>query len=377
MENNQLFSQNGNKIEVNNLPSHPNEISLESQDARNALKFFGFENLEDAEEQSEKYEYSADELLASNERFTFLVDSLFLSEGLVSVAGPSDLGKSSLLRQLAIDIVRGSSTFLGFSITAKYRSAVVVCTEDDKASIKLNLEKHTIGIDPENLKKLRFIFDSEDLIQRLDLSLAHEPADLVILDCFSDVYGGDLKDSTKIRAFLKRLQRLSVRHRCLIILLHHTGKRTEYGEPSKNDLLSGQGFEAKMRLVIVLRADLTDLSLRHLCIVKGNYLPSESKRKSIVLRFDEPTLTFSNTGNRTFFSELSTKSHSKKEQNLDEAGQMAQLADQGMTYEEIAKRFGYGSRGTVSKKIRLVKAGNEKIVSNGNTGNDLETKYEL
>ncbi len=42
-----------------------------------------------------------------------------------------------------------------------------------------------------------------------------------------------------------------------------------------------------MRLVIELRSDQLDPSLKHLCIVKGNYLPPEFKQQSYVLHFDQ------------------------------------------------------------------------------------------
>lgn len=121
----------------------------------------------------------------------------------------------------------------------------------------------------------------------LDRRLTRQPADVVIIDCFSDAFGGDLKDTQKIRSYLHPYQELALKHQCLILFLHHTSKRTEAYEPSKHNLLSGQGFEAKMRLVIELRADISDPTIRHLCIVKGNYLPGNMKRESYVLRFDE------------------------------------------------------------------------------------------
>ncbi len=88
--------------------------------------------------------------------------------------------------------------------------------------------------------------------------------------------------------------------------MDHTGKRTQKLVPSKDNLLSGQGFEAKMRLVMELRNDKSDENTKHLCIVKGNYLGKEYKNDSYKLTFDPDTFIFSNTGERVPFENLAT-----------------------------------------------------------------------
>jgi hypothetical protein len=137
--------------------------------------------------------------------------------------------------------------------------------------------------------------------------------------------------------------------------LHHTGKRTQNLEPSKDNLLSGQGLEAKMRVVIELRADLMNPAFRHLCIVKGNYLPANYKRESFVLQFDEPNFHFTNTGERVPF-ELLVK-NVNTEQDKEKWQQAKELTDKGVKQDEIASIMGFASKGTISK---LLKKGTEK-----------------
>src|ERR1041385_4429483 len=100
-----------------------------------------------------------------------------------------------------------------------------------------------------------------------------------------------------------------------------------------------------MRLVIELRADQADASLRHLCIVKGNYLPGKAKRESYELRFDEQTFNFTNTGGRTPFESLArtTNEDAGKARYL----QAKELHAEGKTYDEIASAIGYHSKGSV------------------------------
>jgi archaellum biogenesis ATPase FlaH len=311
------------------------------------------------------------------EKIHTLIDPILQQTGIACLAGSSDTGKSTLLRQLVIAIVTGESNFLGFPINAKYRSAIYVSTEDLLNETQYLLRQQTKQYTPEQLKGLRFIFGNEDeLKDRLDEELTRNRCDIAVIDCFSDGFPHNLKDTHLIRAYLNQFQDLAQKHNCLILFLHHTGKRTQNLEPSKDNLLSGQGFEAKMRMVIELRADPLNPTFRHLCIVKGNYLPANYKSESFVLLFDEKDFHFTNTGERVPF-ELLVKST-----NTDQAKENWRLAkelkDEGHTQEEIAKKMNYGSKGTISK---LLKKGKEKgwdgeRFPKGNIGNKLETDNE-
>lgn len=278
-----------------------------------------------------------------------LVEPFLQRTGLACLAGSSDVGKSTILRQLAIDVAAGKSYWLGWVLNLIHRSAIVVSTEDDATAVSYLLTRQAQGLNPERLKRLRFIFDFENLVEELDSRLTAAPADLVVIDCFADAFGNDLKDTQKIRLYLNRYQSLAEKHQCLFLFLHHTGKRTENFEPSKNNLLSGQGFEAKMRLVIELRADPARADIRHLCVVKGNYLAAEHKRESYVLTFDPGSFTFSETIERTPFEMLVKKPDDEGRAKYEQA---RELKNEGKTLEEIAKMMGYANRGSVSKLLK-------------------------
>lgn len=280
------------------------------------------------------------------EKMATFLDPIMPKVGNIALAGGSDTGKSSILRQLVIDCVVGNASFLGFNLNTIHKSAIFVATEDDQQATSFLLGKQASDYLPHQLKNLRFIFETNNLLEELDARLTNKPADIVIIDCFADAFGGDLKDTQKIRMFLHQYQELAVRHQCLILWLHHTGKRTENFEPSKNNLLSGQGFEAKMRMVMELRVDLMNPSYRHLCIVKGNYLPANLKKESFVLHFDEASFTFSNTGERTPFELLVKQNEDGSKAKYEQA---KELKDLGYSYEKIAESLGYGSKGTISK----------------------------
>lgn len=321
-----------------------------------------------------KYGITAEELLKKSiTQIPCLVEPFLQQTGLACLAGSSDTGKSSLLRQLAISITTCETNFLGFKINPKHQSVIYVSTEDLELETSYLLQRQAGKYKPELLKGLSFVFEANDLKNTLDNMLSSKPTDLIIIDCFADIFSGDLKDTHSIRTFLHSYQELAQKHNCLVLFLHHTGKRTENLEPSKNNLLSGQGFEAKMRLVIELRVDLVNPNKRHLCIVKGNYLSAKHKKESYVLNFDEETFTYSNTGERTPF-ELLVK---KQPENHEKAKyfEAKSLKERGYNYEQIAERIGYAVKSSVSK---LLTKGKEKgwdkeVSKNVSIGNETET----
>jgi len=326
-----------------------------------------------SKEDNENKEITGEQLLQQDiQALPCLIEPFFQQIGIACLAGSSDTGKSTLLRQLTIAIVTGENEFLGFKINAINRSVIYVSTEDLEPETAYILKKQASKYKPELLRELRFLFDITDLLMELEKRLTAKPADLVIIDCFADIFGKNLNDTQHIRSFLHPYQQLAQKHKCLIIFLHHTGKRTEDKEPNKNNLLGGQGFEAKMRMVIELKADQMNPSLRHLCIVKGNYLSANYKNESFVLQFDEQTFTFRNTGERIPFDFLG-----KKESDSGEKSKFLkakELKEQGVTYNDIAIQLGYGSKGSITKLLdRGKKNGWDNSVSIGNNGNGQET----
>lgn len=293
---------------------------------------------------------AADLLSRKIEEIPCLVHPVIQQVGLASLAGSSDVGKSAMLRQLAVSIVAGEKHFLGFPIRARHHSSIYVSTEDEQLAISylLNRQNKGKGFMPDQLNGLRFVFDSHDLLNELERRLTAKPADLVIIDAFADLYGKSMNDSNQVRFFLNDYSQLAQKHQCLVMFLHHVGKRKEDEAPNKHNILGSQGYEAKMRLVIELRNDHMNPKQRHFCIVKGNYLPSEYKRESYVLRFDENML-FHNTDEREPFELLERMKEDASKAKYEKA---KELREQGYTYEQIAKELKYKSKGSVAKLFK-------------------------
>ncbi|MEN9917857.1 MAG: hypothetical protein RL662_293 [Bacteroidota bacterium] len=276
-----------------------------------------------------------------------IIEPLFQKVGLACIAGSSDTGKSSFLRNLCMNVVAGRKDFLGFSINAIHRRAIYTASEDDENAINFLIHKQNLDmeIEPSTLKELVFVFDTENLLDKLDRMMTEKPVDLVCIDAFGDLYDGSMNDSAQVRTFLNQYFLLAQKHQCLILFLHHCGKRTEDGTPNKNNLLGSQGFEAKMRIVMELRNDKVEANMKHLCIVKGNYLPQDTKNESFKLKFTE-NMVYENTGERIAFENLKKTDNDEKEKFK----KAKELYEQGqLTLEKIAPLIGLSNKGNVSR----------------------------
>ena len=300
----------------------------------------------DVEKQTyRKYLVSGYQMLcAEREQLDTLLDPILPRQGVVALVGSSDSGKSTLLRGLAMAVASGAESYLGFRLAPRHRSAIYVSTEDDEAALGALMQRQLeeLCTPKEAYTTLDFIFETDNLASHLDSMLEDTPRDVVIIDAFADLYTGPMNENNRVRSFLNSFSQLAVKHNTLFIFLHHTGKRTETLAPSKHNAIGSQGFEAKMRLMMELRPDPERHDIRHLCIVKGNYLAEEYKHDSFELRFT-PQLNFEATGERVPFTLL-------RERNDDEdpRRELARaMREEGKTLQQIADELGYKSVSSV------------------------------
>lgn len=281
----------------------------------------------------------------------FLIDGLIHKVGLAAIAGSSDTGKSAFLRYLCMSICAKKSEFLNFKINATHNRAIYVSTEDDELSTANLLCKQNkdLDVDPSELSGLRFVFDTENLLDTLDTMLSESSVDIVVIDAFTDLYTKSMNDISQVRGYLNEYSQLAQKHQCLFLFLHHCGKRTENFVPSKDNLIGSQGFEGKMRLVLELRSDFVDVSYKHLCCVKGNYLPAKEKSESYKLKFTE-NLTFEDTGERVLFTDL--KKSDDSDADIAKYELAVRLQSEGMSMDDIAEKLGYRNKSSVSRLLK-------------------------
>jgi hypothetical protein len=309
------------------------------------------------------YLYTATELLnMKQDEIPFLWKPFLIQQGLGALVGSSDVGKSSFLRQLAISVALKKTDFLGHELNVRYGRVIYFSTEDNQISVNALLKKQIDkNINPNDLKGLCFIFNADNPLKVIEEQLQAEKTDLVIIDSYSDVFTGSSNELGHVRRFLNEYEKLANNYDCAIIFLHHTGKRTELGNPSKNNILGSQGFEAKMRVVMDLRKQEGN-SNRFLQITKGNYLPDSKKSKAMELLFNEKQefeFTGQYVGNNNLYSKLKF-TEEEKEAIMKDAIKMHQ---NGFSYDKI--------------RTELTKLGFDKVPGKGTLSNWFNEKKDV
>ena len=305
-------------------------------------------------EEPEKDIWNAKELIERKiTKLPTLVDPIFPKCGSIALAGGSDLGKSTFLRQFALSVAIGDKSFLGWDLKTQHQRAIYVSTEDDKDQITISLKtfnEHR-NLKSEKFEGVDFVFAIENLVTTLRNRITINKIDVLIIDAFLDVFPGVMNDGGQVRRFITEYDQLAKEFGFLVIFNHHAGKRTQMFAPSKDNLLGSQSFEARMRLVIEMRPDFIDDNKLHLCIVKGNYLPPEYKKESFVIEANENRY-FSNTGEREVFEHL--RESVKEKQDLKKL--CWDLKEEGKTVREIEvdlRSQGYKiSKSTVNRYLK-------------------------
>lgn len=283
-----------------------------------------------------------------------LLNPFLQKSGLASLVGTSDTGKSTFLRQLALSIVLKREKFLDFKLDSEHNKVIYVTTEDDYNSISFSLRKQINSfqeadknINLDDLKNLDFIFDSEDLLKTLSSKLDKSPVDLIVIDAFTDVFSKEINANTQVRTFLNSYSSLANKHNCLILFLHHIGKRTQANRaPSKDNIIGSQGFEAKMRVVLELRPNQHKSNLIDLWVLKSNFLQSKHKDKSYVLSLNE-NMSFTNTGERN------SKFTEAKSNNPKLVQKVLELRQKGISNRKIEEML-KGTKFAISKSAAEV-----------------------
>ncbi|SMC33685.1 AAA family ATPase [Moheibacter sediminis] len=344
-----LFSDDTQEFSTNSMTIKAEPTVSFNSDDYSALKLFNFDYQE----------------------LPKLIDPIFPQIGLASLVGSSDTGKSTFLRQLAVSIAMGLDKFVGYKLNPIHRNVIFISTEDDPVSTSISIKKPVSRIlketkkDIQLLNHLKFIFEvdtnadsSNNIIKVLEKDLLKTPVDLVVVDAFTDIFSGDINSSTKVREFLNQFSKLAKAHNCLILFLHHTGKKTHKFTASKDNILGSQAFEAKMRVVLELKQYPNDENLRTLTVTKGNYISSKVKKFSKVLSFDEETLLFQDTGKNLHSDSLASLAYTnpKKDDMLPIIENLHKEKKSIRQIEAELKKSGYKiGKSTVGNYIKELK----------------------
>lgn len=318
-----------------------------------------------------------------------LLDPIFPRVGLASLVGSSDTGKSTFLRQFALSIALGVEDFVGYKIGAKSNNVIFISTEDDPASTSISIKKSVKKLikdynkEVSNLNNIKFLFEVETnpqspnyIINVLEKDLKSIPVDLIVVDAFTDIFSGDINSSTKVREFLNQFSSIAKKYECLVLFLHHTGKKTHKYSASKDNVLGSQAFEAKMRVLLELKHFPHNEKLRTITVTKGNYISSQIKKYSKILIFDEEHLLFSYTGKEMLSTSIASLAYNnpKKQQIMPIVERLHNEKKPIRSITAELKKMGYDiGKSTVANYINEIKSKNStnkkevKKESNSNT----------
>lgn len=279
----------------------------------------------------------------------FLVEKLLPAGAIIILGGESQVGKSLLYQQLAIAIIHGDESFLGYKLNSINRRVLIINTEDDEVVISYNILKltSTRNADLSLSDELILFSHNFNLLNRLEVIMNKYQFDLVVVDPLSDNLLGDMNQSNITRQYLNKFQFLAKKHKCTFLIVHHTGKSKDKKEPNKAQLLGSVGIEGKARQVIMLSHDKNYPNMKIISIVKGNYLSETEKSKQIFLKFDPLTLLCkeyeyeqpvqSSQSNIASGSFSSRNNRPGRQKDMKLFNQAIKLDSEGMTQVEIAK----------------------------------------
>jgi RecA-family ATPase len=269
-----------------------------------------------------------------------LWDPFISSTNLHGLIGPSDTGKSTFLKQLALAVVSKDNSFLGYPLNVRFGRVIYVSLEDDEQDVKEFFKIHLNGEASPLLKNLKLIFDISDVENSIHNELITKQTDLVIIDPWSALVKGSTNNLTDVRDSISRLRDISRIYGTPFMLIHHTVKSAEKFQPDKNRVNGSQAIEAALRLIQELRNDSTNPNIKYLTHLKGNRLPNSMKEESIQLNFNEKELKFEYKGNvkrKDLLAQLGKGKYDDNRESYIHEGRA--LRSQGYSFTAIKKKF--------------------------------------
>jgi len=166
------------------------------------------------------------------------------------LAGIGGYGKSTLVRQLAVAIVRGEDEFLTARLHPLHRRVIYVSCEDGPQKTARIMR----GLDDVHDNKLVFLFASQFSLQEvLDMmaeEMAQGPVDLIVIDSLGNLFKGEQNSNSSAQEFYKHFAWFS--ERTCVLFLHHIRKGDHRSAPDQVSVQGAGAFVQRARAVIML-----------------------------------------------------------------------------------------------------------------------------
>lgn len=321
----------------------------ESTESKSHLK------LADRDYNNEDLCLSAEELASIEENeIPHIWEPYFPKVGLVGICGASESGKSTIIRQLCLAICNNEKSFLGSKLNPVHNNTLYISTEDNALSSGIILKSQS-KLYPNSLRGAKFGFNISNPLKFLNVQFSKYKFDLVVIDVWSDLYGDNPNDFSKVRKNLNQYSDLASKFETCICIIHHNTKHSEKLDPSKTNLNGSQAIEAKLRALLEVR--VTNEQETMVSILKGNYISKQMKKKRLILDCDE-SLNFKLKN----IVEIERAFIGNKSNNLSFESSITEFIKQGLTQDKMVVKLKeeYGvkapSKGTVNKIVQKIKS---------------------
>lgn len=284
--------------------------------------------------------YTAKELLTefNGKETDFLWDNLIPRVGTGLLVGQPDLGKSQLVKELAIMITKGSPEYLNLKLKPIHQNALCIFTEDYEEGVASSLYKQLIKHPELDTNKLRIAFLNDEtidcLINKIDEICSEKPFDLVIVDAFGDIFSGsDSNNNISMRRTIAAFDDIVRRYSICLMFVHHINKSGYNKTPSQELIQGGSGLVQRVRFALFLSKN--DDGQIFLNLPKGNQSPKFYKENRLPVNFDEDTLTFEVCGE---WEPLNNNKKGKKE-DLTDISLYNLMKNDGFTYSSLSSKI--------------------------------------
>ena len=222
-----------------------------------------------------------------------LWDGLLPSNEIALLAGIAGYGKSTLVRQLAVAIVRGESHFLTRPLNAPNRRVIYVCCEDGQRTTSRILKSY--GGNTED--GLILLFASQLSLAEVLSELADEvhqaPVDLIVIDSLGNLLDGEQNSNSDAQGFYSEFAWFA--ERTLVLFLHHVRKGDHRSAPDQVNIRERVRSLQRARAVLMLTGNKHSTE-RHLHMEKENDVSDLFKSDALLLEFDRHSKRYSSDG---------------------------------------------------------------------------------
>jgi archaellum biogenesis ATPase FlaH len=201
-------------------------------------------------------------------------------EAIVCLVGATGFGKSTLSIQLACSLGAGKEC-VGLKPTKPFRVLVIQCEDSDNdiavmrdgAMSQLTDAEKQLATENVRIVRLRGHSGKEFLTALDDYSQQFKP-DIVFVNPLLKYFGDDAISNKAVSQFFNELEPILAKHRCAMVLVHHTVKQSRLSRQNQTDTAyAGYGSAVWSNSV----RDTLEISATN---VDGRYVIKAGKRSS-------------------------------------------------------------------------------------------------